>query len=111
MRKFTTISSEMFLKKIFLSLFVFLLISAASFCQTAFPAVTGKTVFRKMTPVASYDKNQNISTAMLVSPSFYTEHLAFFCRQEMKLEKLTKIPFKFRLGSVEMVDYLEGKRR
>ena len=51
-----------------------------------------------------------ISPSMLVSPSFYSCNLAFFCRQEVKFEKVTKIPFKFRLGSVQQVDYLEGKK-
>ncbi len=51
-----------------------------------------------------------ISPSMLVSPSFYCNNLAFFCKQELKFEKITKIPFKFRLGSVQYVDYLEGKR-
>jgi len=36
--------------------------------------------------------------------------LAFFCKIEVKLEKATKMPVKFRLGSVDYVDYLEGKR-
>jgi len=35
---------------------------------------------------------------------------AFFCRLELKLEKKLRFPFKFRLGDVEYVDYLEGKR-
>lgn len=52
----------------------------------------------------------NITPSMLVTPSFYSCNLAFFCRQEVKFEKVTKIPFKFRLGSVQQVDYLEGKK-
>ncbi len=36
--------------------------------------------------------------------------LAFFCKIEVKLEKVAKMPVKFRLGSVDYVDYLEGKR-
>ncbi len=52
----------------------------------------------------------NITPCMLVSPFFYSCNLAFFCRQEIKFEKITKIPFKFRLGSVQQVDYLEGKK-
>jgi hypothetical protein len=44
-----------------------------------------------------------------IAPNFYCSNLAFFCRQEIKLEKALKIPFKFRLGSVQMVDYLEQK--
>ena len=53
--------------------------------------------------------NLYVSPAMLVSPTFYSSNLAFFCRQEIKFEKVTKIPLKFRLGSVQQVDYLEGK--
>jgi hypothetical protein len=44
-----------------------------------------------------------------IAPNFYCSNLAFFCKQEIKLEKAIKIPFKFRLGSVQMVDYLERK--
>lgn len=44
-------------------------------------------------------------------PSAYRfEDLALFCRIEVQLEKVTKIPVRFRLGSVDYVDYLEGKR-
>jgi hypothetical protein len=40
----------------------------------------------------------------------YVKHLAFFCRQEWKLEKTLKVPFRFRLGSLEQCNRLEGKR-
>lgn len=46
-----------------------------------------------------------------ILPTFYYSQLGFFCKQEIKLEKITKIPFRFRLGSVEDCDRLEGKRR
>lgn len=46
-----------------------------------------------------------------LSPNYYATQLGFFCRQEIKLEKTAKIPFKFRLGSVEDCDRMEGKRR
>jgi hypothetical protein len=42
---------------------------------------------------------------------YYTTQIGFFCRQEIKFEKITKIPFRFRLGSVEACDRLEGKGR
>ena len=45
-----------------------------------------------------------------VSSGFYAANLGFFCKQEIKFEKATKIPFKFRLGSVQECDRLEGKR-
>lgn len=34
---------------------------------------------------------------------------AFFCRMEYQLSLKTNLPFKFRLGSVEYVDWLEKK--
>ena len=41
----------------------------------------------------------------------YTKNLAFFCKQELQLEKITRISMKFRLGNIEYVDKLEGKGR
>ncbi len=46
----------------------------------------------------------------IIAPNFYTAGFGFFCRQELKLEKITSIPFRFRLGSVISCDRLEGKR-
>jgi hypothetical protein len=40
----------------------------------------------------------------------YVKHLAFFCRQEWKLEKALKVQFRFRVGSLEQCNRLEGKR-
>jgi hypothetical protein len=45
----------------------------------------------------------------LLSPSFYSSHLSFFCNKELQLEKITSVPFRFRLGSVDYVNYLEQK--
>lgn len=45
------------------------------------------------------------------NPAAYAyKDLAFFCKIEVQLEKAVKLPVKFRLGSVDYVDYLEGKR-
>ena len=45
----------------------------------------------------------------LVPSNFYSKGLGFMCKKEWQVEKATKIPFRLRLGSVENVDYLEGK--
>jgi len=38
------------------------------------------------------------------------KHLALFCKLEVKLEQTLQMPIKVRLGSVDYVDWLEGKR-
>jgi hypothetical protein len=43
-----------------------------------------------------------------VAPNYYTTQTGFFCNQERALEKKTKIPFRFRLGSLSYTEQLEG---
>ena len=45
------------------------------------------------------------------APAAYRyQDLAFFCRLEVRMEQASKMPVRFRLGTVDYVDYLEGKR-
>ena len=66
--------------------------------------------------------NSIFKTSQLSSKSEYTEPLpdprlyrptplptAFFCRLELQQEKKSKVPFRFRLGNLDYVNYLEGK--
>ncbi len=56
------------------------------------------------TNTVSYFKN-----ITLLPQNYYTQNLSFFCRKELQFEKATKIPLRFRLGSLQQCDWLEGK--
>jgi hypothetical protein len=43
--------------------------------------------------------------------NYYAKQLPFFCRKELQVQKTVGFPIKFRVGSVEDCDRLEGKNR
>lgn len=50
------------------------------------------------------------TTAVKVSWGSPFSHWGIMCIGEYKLEKKTGVPFRFRLGSLEYVNRLEGKK-
>ena len=44
-----------------------------------------------------------------LSPPDYTEHPGWFCKKELQLDKITTIPVRLRLGSLNYVNWMEQK--
>lgn len=90
-------------------------VGGRAFCQQTLQNQQGKS------PVIFVEKPVNTTFSLAItpfsatgpifsiSPNYYSSHLGFFCKQEIKFEKSTRIPFKFRLGSVQQCDWMEGK--
>jgi len=55
------------------------------------------------------DSLKNLPLRVIAS-NYYSSNLPFFCKQELQIQKIVKVPVKFRIGSVEEVDKLEGKQ-
>lgn len=53
--------------------------------------------------------NLSTSSCLAIGADFYTRNFGFFCKRELQFEKVTKIPVRFRLGSLQYNDYLEQK--
>jgi|GEM_PF-1057405 len=44
-----------------------------------------------------------------IPADYSTCQYGFFCREEVKIEKATRLPLRFRLGSLAQCNYYEGK--
>lgn len=62
-------------------------------------------------PTKTITDSSSITPFRLLPEDYYTKNLSFFCKKELQVEKITKIPLRFRLGSMEQVNFLEGKNR
>jgi len=74
--------------------------------------IAGKAQFKPDSiTLSTYMQDPGIRRLPALPANFYSTHTGFFCQKELQLEKKTTIPFRFRLGSIDYCDKLEGKRR
>jgi hypothetical protein len=105
--------------KIIFLFFLFVCFFSNAFCQKKYPALVFKPIqianflpqVKKKNEWLGAKKVYTVSKSALVQPSFYCSNLGYFCKQELKLAKATKfkLPIAIRLGSLQYVDYMEGK--
>lgn len=114
-RKFTNIKTSKVNKKAKILFFCMIFVAGSVFSQTIRQIEAPILLFKKPVkpiPATLLIRNSILPEAAPVpflSANYYAAHLGFFCKQEIKFEKVVKVPFKFRLGSVEDCDRLEGK--
>jgi hypothetical protein len=98
------VSTKGFMKKAILPVLFCILITAAKAQGWHTPVVSpaSDTLTQKGTPL------KEIFRLPAVKYNYY-QSLGAACKAELKLEQATKIPFRFRLGSLQQTEYLEQK--
>ena len=58
----------------------------------------------------SPNKQNSFLIPVQIPANFYVTQLGFVCKKEWKFESATKLPLRFRLGTIQYCDWLEGKK-
>ncbi len=77
---------------------------------TITPTLTSLLSLNPIVDAPHFQLPSNNNTSCMLAPKAYNYHLlGAFCKIDVQLEKMVKMPVKFRLGTVNYVDKLEGK--
>ena len=116
-RKFTDKGTGKVRLKAKFSIFCMIFVASAAFCQKpAIPTNLKSAQFFNIPYSSIIIDHSSFSipysplTTTPVTPNFYSANLGFVCKKEIQFEKTTHVPFKFRLGSLQQCNWLEGKR-
>ncbi len=76
-----------------------------------FQPVTSQNTGKELVPLTGkFDYLRVLpTTAPIVPSNLYYLQSGFFCKREWELERATHVPFRFRLGSLDHCNELEGK--
>ena len=94
--------------KFVVSAFLFIAITTVSFSQGLSTHITRDTSFLRPPTTFATVSGHTEKVEQLIPQNYYTQHLGFFCRQELKMQQ-AKVPVTFRLGSMEQCNRLEQK--
>ncbi len=78
--------------------------------KSNFSLVPAPLLFSENASITQKKSFAEMSQSAKLNGDYYVQHLGFLCMKEYKFEKATNIPLKFRLGSLEYCNHLEGKR-
>jgi hypothetical protein len=56
------------------------------------------------------DTTNHVLRSLMISKNYSKNHYGVFCKLENRIHKNTKFPVRFRLGSLDYVNKLEGKQ-
>lgn len=62
-----------------------------------------------VSPTSAFAGSQYLKSP--VPANFSTCNYGFFCREELVIEKATRIPLRLRLGSLQQCNFYEGERQ
>ena len=73
------------------------------------PAIRAFSPFEQEVSPASPRLKSVYNPQKMLGSDYFMDHLGFFCKKEWEFEKTVHLPLRFRLGSLEYCNYLEGK--